>query len=430
MTALVLGWEIFYGGLSEGEIAALFGVAFVGFVVGLVLVPIVQGLFGGAGIGSLMHAVFLIVMVAIFAAIFGNFAQVLGRGFGESVRGVLSNFPFSFVFAGAFATLNGLFLYLMKAPTALGRPIMDQLAGFKLYLETAESDRLNIHAPDITADRFEALLPYAVALDVEKPWSKAFAAALARAHPGRRRPDAPLRAGLVQRRLLVERRFRRFGGVDRRQRQQRVFQCHPGVVRLVRFLRRRRFGRRRGWRRAAVAADPKVAPVPPSRSPLGGQARSKRSCAKSGHGDRGNAQQVGDVRGGNRFAEHAIAARAAAGGREREAFRRQAGFAENDGHAQAEGRVAQHGGGDLDSQREPVRPAGRRVAGGTQQSHRRGNVRPARAARPRVEADDAPGSGIDHRQVLDGGVDAARGIGGHGAQRGRGGLCKALIWPR
>ena len=124
---------------------------------------------------DLMHAVFLIVMVAIFAAIFGNFAQVLGRGLGESVRGVLSNFPFSFVFAGAFATLNGLFLYLMKAPTALGRPIMDQLAGLKLYLETAESDRLNIHAPDITADRFETLLPYAVALDVEKPWSKAFA---------------------------------------------------------------------------------------------------------------------------------------------------------------------------------------------------------------------------------------------------------------
>ena len=137
----------------------------------------------------------------------------------------------------------------MKAPTALGRPIMDQLAGLKLYLETAESDRLNIHAPDITADRFEALLPYAVALDVEKPWSKAFAAALARAHPGDADPMRHYAAGLVQRRLVVERRFRRLGGRDRRQRQQRVFQCHPGVVRLVGLLRRRRFGRRRGWRR-------------------------------------------------------------------------------------------------------------------------------------------------------------------------------------
>ena len=41
----------------------------------------------------------------------------------------------------------------------------------RLYLQTAESDRLNLNAPEITAERFEALLPYAVALDVEKPWS-------------------------------------------------------------------------------------------------------------------------------------------------------------------------------------------------------------------------------------------------------------------
>jgi len=33
---------------------------------------------------------------------------------------------------------------------------MGQLAGFRLYLETAESDRLNLSAPEITADRFEA----------------------------------------------------------------------------------------------------------------------------------------------------------------------------------------------------------------------------------------------------------------------------------
>jgi hypothetical protein len=60
---------------------------------------------------------------------------------------------------------------------------MDQLAGLRLYLQTAESDRLNMNAPEITTERFEALLPYAVALDVEKPWSDAFAAALRRAHP-------------------------------------------------------------------------------------------------------------------------------------------------------------------------------------------------------------------------------------------------------
>jgi hypothetical protein len=95
----------------------------------------------------------------------------------------VENYPFSFVLVGAFAMVNGLFFYLLRAPTALGRPIMDQLAGLRLYLETAESDRLNLNAPEITAERFETLLPYAVALDVEKPWSDAFAAALRRAHP-------------------------------------------------------------------------------------------------------------------------------------------------------------------------------------------------------------------------------------------------------
>jgi len=84
---------------------------------------------------------------------------------------------------GIFAALNGLFIYLMRAPTALGGPIMDQLAGLKLYLQTAESDRLNLQAPEITSERFEALLPYAVALNVEKPWSDAFAAAVKRANP-------------------------------------------------------------------------------------------------------------------------------------------------------------------------------------------------------------------------------------------------------
>ena len=102
----------------------------------------------------------------------------------------------------AFATLNGLFFYLMRAPTALGRQIMDQLSGFKLYLETAESDRLNLQAPEITSDRFEALLPFAVALDVEKPWAQAFAAALRRAHPDETDPMRHYQPTWSRRRLV------------------------------------------------------------------------------------------------------------------------------------------------------------------------------------------------------------------------------------
>ena len=98
-------------------------------------------------------------------------------------------------------------------------------------------------APEITAERFEALLPYAVALDVEKPWSDAFAAALRRAHPGEADPMYQLPAGLEQRRRLVGQRFRQrsfvFGGGH----QRRLGERRAGLVRFVRFFRRRwRFG--------------------------------------------------------------------------------------------------------------------------------------------------------------------------------------------
>jgi uncharacterized membrane protein len=62
---------------------------------------------------------------------------------------------------------------------------MDHIEGLELYLRTAETERLNMAgAPQITTERFERLLPYAIALEAEKPWSDAFAAAFARAHPG------------------------------------------------------------------------------------------------------------------------------------------------------------------------------------------------------------------------------------------------------
>src|SRR5262249_4134460 len=73
------------------------------------------------------------------------------------------------------------FAVLMRAPTVQGRKIMDEIEGFKLYLDTAEKERLNIHGePPLTIERFEAMLPFAIALDVEKPWSEHFEAELKR----------------------------------------------------------------------------------------------------------------------------------------------------------------------------------------------------------------------------------------------------------
>jgi hypothetical protein len=86
------------------------------------------------------------------------------------------------------AGLNIAFLHLLRAPTAAGRALLDRIEGFKLYLSVAESERMNMAgAPDVTTDIFERYLPYAIGLNVEKPWSQAFASHIARATPDKSR---------------------------------------------------------------------------------------------------------------------------------------------------------------------------------------------------------------------------------------------------
>lgn len=80
----------------------------------------------------------------------------------------------------AFFGVNGLFLYLMPAATKKGTEVRSQIAGFRLYLETAEKNRLDMmdvtgtKPPVMSKDRYETFLPWAVALGVEKPWTEHF----------------------------------------------------------------------------------------------------------------------------------------------------------------------------------------------------------------------------------------------------------------
>ena len=79
------------------------------------------------------------------------------------------------------AIINLIFFEIMKAPTVLGRRLMDHIEGFKHYLTVAEQDRLNFHnPPELTPARFEAFLPYAIALDVENEWGEQFHGAMTR----------------------------------------------------------------------------------------------------------------------------------------------------------------------------------------------------------------------------------------------------------
>jgi uncharacterized membrane protein YgcG len=72
---------------------------------------------------------------------------------------------------------------LVEAPTLEGRKLLDEIAGLKLYLGVAERDELaGMQGPNapppLDAARYEMLLPYAVALDVEEAWTTKFTAAV------------------------------------------------------------------------------------------------------------------------------------------------------------------------------------------------------------------------------------------------------------
>ena len=78
----------------------------------------------------------------------------------------------------ALVFMVAVFFQLMKAPTRLGREMLDQVEGYRLYLSVAERDRLNMLTaePEMTVERFEHHLPYAMALGVEEQWAARFAA--------------------------------------------------------------------------------------------------------------------------------------------------------------------------------------------------------------------------------------------------------------
>lgn len=69
-----------------------------------------------------------------------------------------------------------IFSFFMPARTQAGVRVREHILGLKEYLSVAEAERLKFHnAPARQPERFEALLPYAMALGVEKQWAKQFA---------------------------------------------------------------------------------------------------------------------------------------------------------------------------------------------------------------------------------------------------------------
>jgi uncharacterized membrane protein YgcG len=78
-----------------------------------------------------------------------------------------------------------IFLHFVPARTLKGAYAKEHILGLKLYLQTAEADRIKMlqspgapyivsKMPERTVELFEKLLPYAMVLGVEKDWAKQF----------------------------------------------------------------------------------------------------------------------------------------------------------------------------------------------------------------------------------------------------------------
>jgi uncharacterized membrane protein YgcG len=116
------------------------------------------------------------IILGIWIVLFGG--NMLGA-MGSLFSGLDISMPV--IGAGIIVLINVIFAFLMRAPTVQGRKVMDQLEGFRMYMDTAEKNRMNMTAePPMTVERFERMLPYAIALGVEKPWSEHFEGELAR----------------------------------------------------------------------------------------------------------------------------------------------------------------------------------------------------------------------------------------------------------
>ncbi|MEC9055763.1 MAG: DUF2207 domain-containing protein, partial [Verrucomicrobiota bacterium] len=111
-----------------------------------------------------------------FYVIFALFAGVLLSAFKGTELAAMGTLSFSVVFLCMI--MNHVFFVLIKAPTRLGRRLMDEIEGFRHYLRVGEGDRLRLYAPpetpEKTLDLFEEFLPYALALDCEQQWSDQF----------------------------------------------------------------------------------------------------------------------------------------------------------------------------------------------------------------------------------------------------------------
>jgi Predicted membrane protein (DUF2207) len=132
---------------------------------------------------SLVGKIFAVIAIAIGAFVGLSILSTLVLALASSLM-EFHETPMLFAIGGI-VLFNILYFFIMGAPTPLGAKMTAGIDGLRQYLTLAEKDRMNMAgAPQMSPQHFEKLLPYAVALGVEKPWSRTFETWLAAAAAG------------------------------------------------------------------------------------------------------------------------------------------------------------------------------------------------------------------------------------------------------
>ncbi|WP_407073568.1 DUF2207 domain-containing protein [Rhizobium sp. AQ_MP] len=180
LSIAVVACLFIFGDLSEDVYALIFVPTFFSVFFGTFTIGLVNSFRRGRSLFSRIMIVLALALIG-FVALSTLALMLISMWIDLEAT---HQFPVLVAFGGILL-VNLLFFYIMGAPTPLGRKLMDGIEGLRTYLTLAEEDRMNTAgAPTMSPSHFEKLLPYAVALGVEKPWSETFQTWLATAAAG------------------------------------------------------------------------------------------------------------------------------------------------------------------------------------------------------------------------------------------------------
>ena len=170
LSLVCLAGLLLFGSLPEEGVVLVILPVFASVFVSIFALALGQNFRRAKSLGARIFAVAIIAFVGfVFLTVFGGIAVAL-----FVTSAAAGHLPL-FAAVGGIVVANLVFFFLMGAPTPLGRKMMDGIDGLRQYLRLAEKDRMNMAgAPEMSPRHYETLLPYAVALGVEKPWSETF----------------------------------------------------------------------------------------------------------------------------------------------------------------------------------------------------------------------------------------------------------------